>query len=346
MRTIVLTALLLAPPVSAQVLQPRPVITLGGATADPDDELVRVTGARRLPDGRIVVAIGNPIELRVYSPAGRLVNRIGRRGGGPGEFRAAVTIPYADNDSIVTYTDGHSRLAVFAPDGKLLRDDEQQVAAAPPLLLNRALLHAPGSIANGCARAVMMALPRVAPANLHEVFPDRSGHLWAHALHDRTWRVYSQAGPFLGSVTLPPGARVLDFGANFMLVHMRDTDDLEQVVEYRVSIPAGAVRPACAARSDTFPLLPATDARTTALRQVLREAMTANEVVFSNIAHYPSTADSLQLKLPAGTVARVIEASRGGYTNAILDARSSLVCVVRVGSGSFLWREGTIFCGN
>lgn len=345
MRMIIIASLLLAETLSGQVLQPRPVVTIGGATANPDDELVRVTGARRLPDGRIVVAIADPIELRVYNPAGRIVNRIGRRGGGPGEFRAPVTIPYADNDSLVTYTDGHNRFGVFAPSGKLIREYER-VDASPPVLLNRGLLRSPSGSVNGCARAVMMALPRVVPANLYEVFADQSGHFWAHALQDRTWRVYSQAGPFLGTVTLPPGVRVLDFGADYMLVHTRDANDLEQVVEFRVNVPPGAVRPPCAARRDAFPLASADDARAVELKMVLQEAMVANEVVFSNVAHYPKTADSLNLKPSGGTVVGVIEASQGGYANVVLDTRSSMVCVIRVGSGFYRWPEGITFCGG
>jgi hypothetical protein len=346
MRMFVIMSLAVVPIVSGQTLQPRPVVTIGGATANPDDELVKVTAARRLPDGRIVVAIRDPIELRVYSPAGRLINRIGRRGGGPGEFRAAVTIPHADNDSIVTYTDGYNRFGVFAPSGKLIREYEERVQTAPPLLLNRALLNVPGGTVNGCARAVMMALPRLTPANLYEVFPDRSGHLWAHALQDPTWRVYSQAGPFLGSITLPLGARALDFGANYMLVHMRDADDLEQVVEFRVNIPAGAVRPPCAARRDAFPLVPSDNPRATELKLVFQQMMVANEVAFSNTSYYPSTAEALQLKPSGGTVVGVLEGGRGGYANVVLDTRSSLVCLMRVGSGSYQWPEGVTFCGN
>lgn len=338
-----------APPARAQVnraLPARPVVTIGGAMANPNDELVKVTGARRLPDGRIVVAIGNPIELRVYDPSGKLINRIGRKGGGPGEFRSAVSIPYADNDSLVTYNGFYGRFAVFRPDGKVIHEYEQRMATRPPPLLHRAVLHSPAGVVNGCVRAVIMSLPLVTPANLHEVIPDRSGHLWAHALRDRDWRVYSQAGPLLGTVTLPAGATVFDLGADYMLAHLRDADDIEEVVEFRVNVPAGAIAPPCAARRDSFPMTATDVARVTQLKQLLRQAMTANEVVFSDVAHYPATADSLRLKLPAETQLQVIEASGQGYANVVLDTRSTLFCVLRVGYGSFFWPDGVIFCGD
>jgi hypothetical protein len=346
MRMTLIASLLLAPALSAQTLQPRAVVVLGGATADPNDELVRVSAARRLPDGRIVVALGDPLEMRVYDRTGKILNRIGRRGGGPGEFRAPLSIPHADNDSITTYTDGHNRLAVFAPDGKLIHEREQRVNPTPPLLLRRALLHAPNGIANGCARSVIMALPLVTPANLYEVFPDRSGHFWVHALHDPTWRVYSQAGPLLGTITLPRGARVLDSGTGYMLVHLRDADDLEQVVEFRVDVPAGPARPPCAARRDAFPLVSSDNGRAAELKQVIKDVMVANEVAFSNTSYYPRTADSLQLKPAGGIVVGVIEGGRGGYANVVLDTRTTLACVIQVGSGSFRWPEAVTFCGS
>jgi hypothetical protein len=346
MRLTVVASLLLAHAVSAQTLQSHPVVAIGGAAANTNDELVKVTGARRLPDGHIVVAIGNPIELRVYDRSGKLISRIGRKGSGPGEFRTAVAIPYADNDSIVTFTVNYNRFEVFQPSGKLIHEYEQKTAPWPPPLLHRALLRSPGGIVNGCARAVMMALPLVTPANLYEVIPDGSGHLWAHAMQSREWRVYSLAGPFLGTVTLPPGATVLDLGADYMLAHMRDADDFEQVVEFRVSVPAGAIAPLCAAKRDSFPFASTNIARVTQLKQVLRDAMAANEVFFGDAARYPKTADSLRMKLPGGTGVRVIEASGRGYATAVLDTQSTLVCVIRVADGSFNWPDGITFCGN
>ncbi len=346
MRFLIIASLVVAPAASAQTLPARPVVTIGGAMANTNDEPVKITGARRLPDGRIVVALGDPIELRVYDAAGRLVRRIGRKGGGPGEFRGAISIPYADNDSIVTFADNYHRATVFHPDGTLIHGYDETAASWPPPLLHRAFLRAPGGVVNGCARAVMMALPLATPANLYEVIPDRSGHFWAHALGDRQWRVYALAGSLLGIVTLPPDAAVLDLGANYMLTESRDDDGFEQVIEYRVNVPTGSMSPPCAARRDSFPLTSTDVARINQLKQVLRDAMKANELVYSNVAHYPRTDDSLQLKLPAAIRVRVIEASRQGYADAALDTRSTLFCVIRVGTGSFAWPDMVTSCGN
>lgn len=345
MRVTIIISLLLAPALSAQALQLRPVVTIGGAAANTDDELVKVSGARRLPDGRIVVAIADPIELRVYDSSGKLSRRIGRKGGGPGEFRASVSLPYVDNDSIVTYTNRFNRFEVFAPSGKLIREYVKE-AEWPPLLLHRALLRSTDGVVNGCARAVMMALPQTTPANLYEVIPDRRGHLWAHALHEREWRVYSQAGPFLGTVTLPPNAKVLDLGAGYILAHLRDADGFEQVVEFRVNVPAGKIAPPCAAGRDSFALASTDDGRVADLKRLLRDGMMANELFFSENARYPESADSLRLKLPGGSIFKVIEASRRGYVNVALDERSTLVCAIRVGDGSFNWPEVKMFCAR
>ncbi len=333
-------------PVSAQSLPSRVEVTIGGAMANTGDELVKVTAARRLPDGRIVVAIGDPIEVRVYSPAGTLLDRIGRRGGGPGEFRSIVSIPYADDDSIVTYTDRYARYEVFRPGGKLIHEYTDTLPARAPPMLHRAILLVPDGVANGCARRVMLSLPSTPAADLHEVIPDRSGHLWAHAIGGREWRVYSQAGPLQGTVMLPPGSTVFDVGAGYLLTESHDADGFEQVVEYRVALPAGAVAPPCAAGVESFPHASTSAPRGAQLTRVLQQAMVANEVAYSDLAHYPRSADSLRLTLPAETVLRVIEASNRGYADAVLDARSTLFCVVRVGAGSFNWPEAEVFCAQ
>jgi hypothetical protein len=43
---------------------------------------------RFLPDGRVVVADGRGLFLRIYEPDGALAVQTGRPGDGPGEFRA------------------------------------------------------------------------------------------------------------------------------------------------------------------------------------------------------------------------------------------------------------------
>ena len=66
----------------------QPAVVVGDGRS-PDHELNRVRAAVRLADGRIVVANGRPLELRIFDSSGVFLGRTGREGAGPGEFRAS-----------------------------------------------------------------------------------------------------------------------------------------------------------------------------------------------------------------------------------------------------------------
>ena len=70
-----------------------PSLTIGGGDDESSGvELFRVSDALRLADGRIVVANLGTSEVLVLAPDGRLLRRLGRVGGGPGEFDANSAI--------------------------------------------------------------------------------------------------------------------------------------------------------------------------------------------------------------------------------------------------------------
>ena len=86
-----------------------------------DHELDRVGRAVRLSDGRIVIANGRPLELRVFDSTGAFVTRIGREGDGPGEFRGIGTLQQWAGDSLFVLDATARRLSVLAPDGRFVR---------------------------------------------------------------------------------------------------------------------------------------------------------------------------------------------------------------------------------
>jgi len=63
-----------------------PEVEIGTEAGDPDSLLSNVGGAVRLDDGRIVVADGDRLALRIFDSAGRPAGSMGGRGEGPGEF--------------------------------------------------------------------------------------------------------------------------------------------------------------------------------------------------------------------------------------------------------------------
>lgn len=98
-------------------------LTLGGVAGDSALDFLGIVGARRLPDGNLVVANGGTRELRWFSPAGKHIRTIGgRRGSSAGTF-AALTAFYALGDTLVVW-DGRARvLSRLSASGDMLRRD-------------------------------------------------------------------------------------------------------------------------------------------------------------------------------------------------------------------------------
>jgi hypothetical protein len=113
-----------ADPARAAVLQrvsARPGTSIGEAEAEPAYEFGRIVGARRLGDGRIVVADAAALEIRVFGADGKHRHTIGRRGGGPGEFQDLQSLSITAGDSIVVYDARLRRISILAPSGEFVR---------------------------------------------------------------------------------------------------------------------------------------------------------------------------------------------------------------------------------
>jgi len=96
------------------------VIDIGASGGDPKYELYRVRDVLGMPDGRIVIANGGPIELRFYGADGEFLMAAGGEGEGPGEFRSFRWIGL-QGDSIVVYDWRLSRVSVFDTYGRFQR---------------------------------------------------------------------------------------------------------------------------------------------------------------------------------------------------------------------------------
>lgn len=79
-------------------------------------------GITGFPDGRIVVVNAGSGDLLFFDREGRLLNRMGIKGDGPGEFRRLpILVPYASNDSLLIHQAGNRRYTLFASDGQTYR---------------------------------------------------------------------------------------------------------------------------------------------------------------------------------------------------------------------------------
>jgi hypothetical protein len=84
-------------------------------------QFTRISGALRVPDGRIVVANQiDPPQVRVFSSSGGHILSIGRAGQGPGEFRSISWIKLIDHKTIAAYDPSSARVAFFTLTGEAL----------------------------------------------------------------------------------------------------------------------------------------------------------------------------------------------------------------------------------
>ncbi len=98
---------------------PEPLFDVGAAE-DTLHSFGDVTGATRLPDGSVVVADRLSASLRYFSPDGRFVRSVGRKGEGPGEFDYLAALRRC-GDSLHAQDIAPWRITVFDLRGTLAR---------------------------------------------------------------------------------------------------------------------------------------------------------------------------------------------------------------------------------
>ena len=111
----------------AYIPLPTPVVTIG-AEGDPDYEFATIGAALHLPTGNIAVADWRTPGIRVYDSNGRLIRTLGRRGAGPGEFRAVYDL-FLAGDTLIAYDWHLRRLTRFLASGVLVSVQSVQPAA-------------------------------------------------------------------------------------------------------------------------------------------------------------------------------------------------------------------------
>lgn len=97
-------------------VSPEPEVSIGGVDAPEPQQIFRVRGATRLPDGRLAVASAGTHDVRVYSPRGELLARFGAEGDGPEEFRSPALLGRHGADTLVVFDADLARISRIHPD--------------------------------------------------------------------------------------------------------------------------------------------------------------------------------------------------------------------------------------
>jgi hypothetical protein len=99
-----------------------PILRIGGDENDESTSFGAITGATKLPDGRIVVGDRGTYNIRVFSPAGKPTEQLGRKGKGPGEIEFLARL-YRCGNSLITFDiENGYRTNVYGLDLKYRRE--------------------------------------------------------------------------------------------------------------------------------------------------------------------------------------------------------------------------------
>jgi hypothetical protein len=101
-------------------LSPEPTLRIGVADGPDDQVLFRVSAARLLADGGVVVANGMT-QVRRYDASGKLMWATGVEGDGPGDFRTISGLYLLPGDSIGVFDTSVVRYTILNSDGQVGR---------------------------------------------------------------------------------------------------------------------------------------------------------------------------------------------------------------------------------
>jgi hypothetical protein len=98
-----------------------PVLDIGGSGAQGTEELFQVRSVAALSGGRLLVANAGTLEMRIFDSTGALLQTIGRRGSGPGEFQSLLWAAVGPGDSLWAYDFQLQRVTIFDAAGRVGR---------------------------------------------------------------------------------------------------------------------------------------------------------------------------------------------------------------------------------
>ncbi|MCL4864355.1 MAG: 6-bladed beta-propeller [Gemmatimonadales bacterium] len=329
-------------------LNPTPVVQIGVTDGPFELQFHKATSARRLADGRIVVADGDSKQLRWFDAEGRYLHHVGRKGEGPGEFRGVMHLIAWPGDTIAVLDPGLLRLSLFDLDGEFVRSQTETSIEGSlpwvPWLSHRTVVFGAPAAAD---RACVMAALAVAPAypieqGVRFLVRDEAGRLWLREGPDSAarWTVLGRNGAALGTAELPPTFDLVHAGESEVIGRVAAEDGTERIVAFAItdSREAGDCLPPV-----TAPVLP--DSLDT-MKPHVRNLMVAEEATYADLGQYSTEGLERFIRLPEGKVVWVHKADKGGWMGGVLNLLDGTACVTAMGNvvaGG--WRDGAIICG-
>lgn len=159
-------------------------------------------------------------------------------------FFAPTTLVGSVADTIVVGDTGMPELQYFRPDGRLVRRVTIPLDAPPDLSQHRAAARDEALAQSGANRGYVQAMyevPRPAP-HYRDFLVTSDGQLWIRLFEERPsgpthYVILNAAGSTRARVSLPPRARVISVQSPWVLVVLRDANDVERLGIVQWEIP-------------------------------------------------------------------------------------------------------------
>lgn len=309
-------------------------------------ELSRISDARLLPNGGLVVANAGSFELLLFNPSGSLIKRVGRRGQGPGDFAGLLHLFAGSADSLVVADAGNLRWSVWNEGLSQSRTALMAEASFPrPAWLYRGatVIEATLGETPNWVRQVVDTLRARDPdyTRLIEARRDDLGVLWIRDQYDANrWTAHAGTGRPAGAVRFPAGFRITQIGPEVVVGVTRDSLEVERV-EMLALERTGSVfdedRPLGSLRSSLDSLV----------QRQLIQMMGAQELFYSNHRSYTASPDSLALEVGPDLRVFGLAGDVRQWAAVAVDRKSGTTCGVWVGGVAPAgWLDGTPFCGR
>ncbi|MEO7360014.1 MAG: hypothetical protein ABI120_06780 [Gemmatimonadaceae bacterium] len=98
---------------------PEPITVVGDDERGDAHVFTFVKGQVRMPDGRLLIALGD--EIREFDSTGTFIRNIARKGRGPGEFNDLSAMQRIHGDTLVAYERYPATATLFSPSGQYIR---------------------------------------------------------------------------------------------------------------------------------------------------------------------------------------------------------------------------------
>ena len=332
--------------IDAWSVDPNPLLLVTSADAPAGLEFAAVTSARRMRNGRVLVANTGAYTILVFDSTGRFLTTAGRKGMGPGEFSGTFYLLDGTDDSVAVWDAGTLRWTMFDSAIRMIRATVAGEEAFPaPAWVYRGTLVTDAAINDTGAWAVdaIDAARSADPAydRLFTARRDDLGFLWINdpALAER-WLVYDPQGA-VAMVDLPAGLALLQAGADFIVGQTLDSLEVEEVGVYALRRTGDSPRERIL-RPAGFP-----HEAPAPLGRALLGVMTLQEQHYADHGRYASAADGLRGRLEEPFRLFLLHGDHRRWAGVAVNRTTGHTCGVSIGQpGIPGWTDGMLVCGR